>query len=409
MSLRSFLAGVFLASPLLATMATADMGQVHVSLEGATVSESAQKAIILHNNREEVLILGTELQASQQTPIIRFIPFPTEPQVSLAPRGVFERLAGLVAKYKLQYVFTYFTKGGPPSQKQTGVEVHFSARLGAHDLTVIRVREAAGFRAWVNGYFRKKGLPYHDQYRDAEAIVADYVARGIDYFVLDAVELSVEKRFVDPVVYRFATTSLYYPLKTSNTFGGKGEIELFIAAPTTLCAPDSFGAFEPFDKAINAAGHVTGDCLNMRVEASTSAMLVPEEHDLESIYPAVGGFFGGKPVYLQAIRYVGDYHFDSDVLVPLPQGVAKALDAPEPDEGDFGRWGVHLMVGEYAQCRKVPEKGPCKGLFEMYYFDGQSRSCKPFYWGGCQGEVPFKTREDCEKTCPSQWPPGNTK
>lgn len=211
MSFRWFLAAILLAGPLLTTGAVADMGQVHVSVEGATVSESAQKAIILHNNREEVLILGTELQASRQTPIIRFIPFPSEPQVSLAPKGVFERLAELVAKYKLQYVFTYKSKGGAASQQHAGVEVRLSARLGAHDLTVIRVRDAAAFRSWVNGYFRKKRLPYSEQYRDAEAIVADYVARGVDYFVLDAVELSAEKRFVDPVVYRFATTSLYYP------------------------------------------------------------------------------------------------------------------------------------------------------------------------------------------------------
>lgn len=134
-------------------------------------------------------------------------------------------------------------------------------------------------------------------------------------------------------------------------------------------------------------------------------MLVPEEHDLEAIYPEAGAFFGGKPVFLQAIRYMGDYHFDSDVLVPLPQGVAKALDAPEPYEGD-APWNIHapLPPEERAQCRKVPDKGPCKGLFEMFYFDKQSHSCKPFFWGGCQGDVPFKTRKDCEKTCQVQLP-----
>ena len=406
MFLRSFLAGIFLASPLLATLAMADMGQVHVDMEGVTVSESAQKAIIFHNDREEVLILGTELQASRKMPIIRFIPFPSEPQVSLAPRGVFERMAELVAKYELKYFYWYHTKGGPSSREQAAVDIRLSKRLGAHDLTVIRVRDAAGFRAWINDYFRKKGLPYRKHYRDAEAIVADYVARGIDYFVLDAVDLATEKRFVDPVVYRFATTSLYYPLKTSNTFGGNGEIELFIAAPSTLCAPDSGGPFEMFDPAIDAAGDVTGGCLNMRVEASTSAMLVPEEHDLESIYPEVGSFFGGRPVFLQAIRYVGDYHFDSDVLVPLPQGAAKALDAPKPDEGDI-LWGGRVFLpplpGEGVQCRTAPEKGPCKGLFERFYFDGKSQTCKPFHWGGCQGEVPFKTRDTCENTCMVKW------
>ena len=155
MSLRSLLVGIFLALSLSARLAMADMGQVHVDLEGVSVSESAQKAIILHNNREEVLILGTEMQASRPTPIVRFIPFPTEPQVSLAPKGVFERLAELAAKYKLQYVYTYPTKGGSPSQEKSGVEVRLATRLGAHDLSVIRVHDAARFRTWVNDYFRK--------------------------------------------------------------------------------------------------------------------------------------------------------------------------------------------------------------------------------------------------------------
>lgn len=41
------------------------------------MSEDAQKAIILHNLEEEVLILGTDLKADKKTGIIRFIPAPT--------------------------------------------------------------------------------------------------------------------------------------------------------------------------------------------------------------------------------------------------------------------------------------------------------------------------------------------
>jgi hypothetical protein len=104
MSIRPIFFGCLLTSLLVVPSAFADMGRVYVSTEGVQVSEDAQKAIILHNNQEEVLILGTELRADRQTPIIRFIPFPSEPQVSLAPKDVFERLAGIVAKYRLQYV-----------------------------------------------------------------------------------------------------------------------------------------------------------------------------------------------------------------------------------------------------------------------------------------------------------------
>jgi hypothetical protein len=69
-----------LAMLLSAPNALADMGRVFVSTTGVTVSEDAQKAIILHNNKKEVLILGTQLRADRRTPIIRFIPFPSEPR-----------------------------------------------------------------------------------------------------------------------------------------------------------------------------------------------------------------------------------------------------------------------------------------------------------------------------------------
>jgi hypothetical protein len=409
MSIRPIFLGGLLASLLLVPNAFADMGRVYVSTEGVQVSEDAQKAIILHNNREEVLILGTELKADRRTPIVRFIPFPSEPQVSLAPKDAFERLAGIVAKYRLQYVYTMHSKApGASSSSTEGVEVRFSAKLGAHDMTVIKVRDAAAFRSWVNGYFHRKGLPHSKSYPKEEAIVADYVARGIDFFVLDAVEVTKDKHFIDPVVYRFASNALYYPLRTSNSFGGKGTIELYIVSPATLCFPGSNIFMDQGDKAINTQGNAEGDCLNLSVKASTSAMLVPDEHDLQAIYPKADAFFAGQPAFLQSIRYVGDYQFKDDILLPMPQGVPKALAAPQPYEGD-SPFGIHAndIFGETpAVCQAKPDPGPCKGRFDAYYFDDKSHSCKLFFWGGCQGTVPFETLQECEKTCKISLPPG---
>jgi hypothetical protein len=397
MSIRMALCGL-VAGALLAPAAISDMGRVYVDTTGVKVSESAQKAIILHNNQEEVLILGTELLGGRQTKIVRFIPFPSEPQVSLAPKDVFERLAAIVDKYRLQFVSVFHSKGGPPSTLMAGVEVRLSARLGAHDLTVIRVRDVKAFRSWVNVYFRKQGLPHRASYPKEEAVVADYVARGIDYFVLDAVTVPADKHFIDPVTYRFKSTSLYYPLKTSNTFGGKGDIELFILAPTTLCAPGSAVFTDEMDKAVNAQGMVAGDCLGLPVKASTSAMLVPEEHDLTALYAGAGAFFGRHPAYLQSIRYSGAYSFKDDILLPMPQGVARAMPAPRAEEMNAHIFAP-LLPDLPAICRKKPDRGPCKGLFEAFFFDEQTGTCKPFTWGGCQGEVPFQTLMDCQKAC----------
>lgn len=51
------------------------------------------------------------------------------------------------------------------------------------------------------------------------------------------------------------------------------------------------------------------------------------------------------------------------------------------------------------RCTMVPEKGPCKAIFWKYHYDPKSNSCKEFMYGGCDGVVPFDTKEDCEKFC----------
>lgn len=419
MSHRISAAAAFVASALLACGASADMGRVTVGTEQVTVGESAQKAIILHNGKEEVLILGTELQAAKKTPIIRFIPFPSEPKVALASAGAFDALARLVAKYDLKFVHVMHSKGGGDSAKTEGVEVKYSARMGAHDMTVIEIHDVAAFRAWVNRYFKKKHLPQAKRYPVEEGIVADYVARGLRFFVLDFVEVGSESRFVDPVSFRFASDRLYYPLKTSNSFGGKGEIDLFIAAPVTMCAPGTAEFNEGYDRAAGADGNPYGTCLNLRrhpetewhydkpetwprgnTEASSSALLVSGENDLAAFLPDSAAFFAGKPVFLQAVRYDGDYKFDNDVLVPL-NGIAKAVRGPrQEDFDDADPFHVPDLLGRLpAACTAEPDPGVCKGIFPRWYFDKVGKSCKEFEWGGCGGNVPFETLEECKKSC----------
>jgi len=53
----------------------------------------------------------------------------------------------------------------------------------------------------------------------------------------------------------------------------------------------------------------------------------------------------------------------------------------------------------FLKCDVKPEVGPCKALFERFYFDGKSKECKAFFWGGCQGAVPFETKQACEDVC----------
>ncbi len=391
------LLGLALALPL----AAADMGMIGVRQEGVTVTEDAQKAIIFHNLEEEVLILGTDLRASQKTGILRFIPFPSEPAVGLAPADAFEKAAALIKKYGLKYQHMTQSKGGPSVSASTGVEMRFNQKLGAHDLTTIKVNDVSVFRKWVNGYFKSRGLPLKDRYPEEEAVVNDYVKRGIVYFVLDFVEISPDVRFIEPVAYRFKSRTLYYPLKTSNTFGGQGVIEWIIIAPTTLCTASQ----RPYTKDYAAYAKEYGTpCFGLPADASTSAQVVMEEGDLKGIYPEGECFFNCRKAILQVIRYEGPYSFAHDINVDVTKGRPSAVGAYEIKQEQEFPWSESLGGKKTSadealkrKCALKPDPGPCKGLFIKYYFDPVSKECKEFYWGGCGGVVPFETKEECEK------------
>jgi hypothetical protein len=92
----------------LSSTAFSDMGAI--SLDLAKISEDAQKAIIMHNGYEEVLILGTEFKSDKSVEILRFIPLPSEPEVTTAENNPFEELNGLLQKRRIY--FEEHSKGG---------------------------------------------------------------------------------------------------------------------------------------------------------------------------------------------------------------------------------------------------------------------------------------------------------
>ncbi|MEW6002834.1 MAG: DUF2330 domain-containing protein [Nitrospirota bacterium] len=314
---RTFFASLFII--VFYAPAYADMGRIHAT--DAKVSEESQKAIILHNHDEEVLILGTDLKADKKTGLIRFIPFPSEPQVSLAPADVFESASQLIKKHGLKFLSK--SKGGTTSAQ--AVEMRFHKKLGAHDVTVIKVNDSPHFREWVNDFFQKKGLPQREEYPDVEGIVNDYVKRGITYFVFDFVEVTNETHLIEPIVYSFKSKELYYPLKTSNTFGGKGSIDLIFITAKTLCKPSVF--FDYFDTKKFQCIKLPGQSW----EASTSANI--SRNEVKDIYPEAEKFFENKNIFIQFIEYYGRYEFEDDIFADISKALPYAIGHTEEHIG----------------------------------------------------------------------------
>jgi hypothetical protein len=63
--------------------------------------------------------------------------------------------------------------------------------------------------------------------------------------------------------------------------------------------------------------------------------------------------------------------------------------------------GVACTLMECDPCTLPAAEGPCDAIYERFYFDAELGECRPFTYGGCQGNANnFETLAQCEQTCP---------
>lgn len=299
------------------------------------VSESAQKAIILHNKKEEVLILGTDIEAENEAEILEFIPLPSKPKIFLVNKDVFKNASYLMKKYNVVFLMQYKAMGA--GTRRPAIEIRLHKKIGAHDITVIKINNISFFRNWVNNFFKKKGLPQKKKYPFIEEIANNYVSRNIKYFVFDFIKVTKKLRSVAPLAYRFKSNKIYYPLITSNSFGGgsslkpvsmisehgietsifyksTNEIDLIFITPKILFKP-RFGFYGSIhipnnNKFIELPKPVNG--AKGYWDISTYAYLPKEE--IKTIYPKSNEFFkDNRQLIMQFVRYKGIYNFNKDI------------------------------------------------------------------------------------------------
>lgn len=392
---------LMLGLALLVSRAYADMGRVYTT--PAKVSEEAQKAIILHNMHEEVLILGTDMRADKETGVVRFIPFPSEPKVGLAPAGVFESVARMMERHRVR--FRYAVSKGSSFARTSGVVLKVHEKLGEHDVTVIKVNNTSQFRRWVNRFFERRGLPARKRYPGIEGIVEDYVKRGLNYFVFDYVVVPKRTCFIQPLIYRFKSGDVYYPLKTSNTFGGSGEIDLIFITPKVLCIPSTAGYDRP--KLLGSPEHSM---------ASTAERITVGE--VKEIYPDARDFFGKMKICIQMVSFHGKYRFKNDLF----QDPTKGFDLRPMttnyevygSRGQVSRWNrrrFHERVGSRLGREMEGDLRFGLGLYRSVSADYQGRNLliSPFSlytalamtYAGARGDT------ETQMACTLHFPPRN--
>lgn len=210
----------------------ADRGGLPI-IPGVSIYEPGQKAIVAWNGNEEILILSTDVRASQQTMVLEILPLPSKPEIGLGSFQSFQKIQEMIWEEAVNRF--YFGTTGAARGKS--VEVVFHEEIGPHNITVVMADDAVALVSWANDFLLSSGVSQSITLGKFQSAVQDYMGRGFRYYALDLVTLQPEERSMDPILYRFNCSTLYYPLLITSPVGGDGKITLFLLTEDKLENP----------------------------------------------------------------------------------------------------------------------------------------------------------------------------
>jgi hypothetical protein len=200
------------------------------------IFEPNQRAMIAWNGEEEILLLSTDLRASEPTQVLEVLPLPAEPQVKKGDVETFRRATKLINS-KIR-IFDVYTGKAPGSHAgataRPAGEVTFHKKIGAHDISVTHVLNTQGFIAWVEKYLKNLGVQNPIIPEANKRIISEYLAEGFTWFVFDVVALNEVLSTGEAIQYRFKTKFLYYPMKVTQTVKGRTNVDLLVLSPKLL-------------------------------------------------------------------------------------------------------------------------------------------------------------------------------
>jgi len=237
----------------------ADRGEMSITRPDVSVYGPGQKAIIAWNGKTEVIVLSTDIYAGAETKVLGVLPLPALPQVTKGDFKSFEVVQQLIHSHLPRP--KVLTKDGGIRQlvPTSGVEVLFHEWIGAHDITAVKANDYQEFVRWAKEFVKKSDAGAQGagaqgasasnagtvEFSQAwQEVIKQYLDNNYRYFVFDLVTVGSEKRSIEPIVYKFASRFLYYPLVISSLMPGSSEIQLFTISPEI---PDIWSVEPPFE------------------------------------------------------------------------------------------------------------------------------------------------------------------
>jgi len=220
---------IFLALSLV----SANRGMIVIGPKEVSLQESGQNAIVAWNGNEEVIILSTDAKSSESTLVLEVLPLPSNPTVKEGSFDSFTKLTEIINEKLRAIRDQKMAEGFSRGTKAPGIEITFHKKLGAHDVTVVKVNDLDHFMNWVENFTTEMGFEHTKISSKFENTVASYLNRDIKFFVFDVIESSEDKQSIKPLIYRFKSDFLYYPLEitaTSDAGSSRSEVNIFLLA-----------------------------------------------------------------------------------------------------------------------------------------------------------------------------------
>lgn len=225
---------IILFSLPFAALCFANRGMIPVN-PNIIIFEPTQRAMIAWDGTQEILLLSTDLRASDSTLLLEVLPLPSEPEVKKGDLETFRKATDLINS-KLRVAATLSKNNGDQEShvRTPGGEVTFHEKIGAHDISVTHLLNADGFIDWVRDYLKTLDIEGDVISETMKGLIEEYVKDDYTWFVFDVVTLGTETVTNEPIQYAFKTDKLYYPLKITQTGEGYTSIELMILTPQLL-------------------------------------------------------------------------------------------------------------------------------------------------------------------------------
>jgi len=219
---------------LLSVSVYADRGSIPFR-PNIKIFEPIQRAMIAWNGEEEILLLSTDMRASDSTEVLEVLPLPTEPVVKKGDIETFRKATNLInKKIRRQNIIMSKRNGGKETEYKPAGEITFHKKIGVHDISVAHVLNKSGFISWVENYLDSLGVKSPDIPEGLKNVVGEYLEEEIPWFVFDVISLNTELKTNNAIQYRFKTDFLYYPIKIMSTEEGYTSMEFLILTPELL-------------------------------------------------------------------------------------------------------------------------------------------------------------------------------